>query len=234
MREVAERLLSLYFNRLDCYGVSDGERILTVKGSVTVELVEKHLRGEFELGAHAIEPTRSTCRWVAWDIDDRKTRITLYDRLGRVFPRESVVVERTSGRGYHILLFFLSPIPSEICYSIALKFAEGLKGVETYPKQPWIEPEGYGNWIRLALGYRKTTKRWSRLLSPEKILDVKPILPGEYVNLSEYKQPIPFWLKANRCIHRTQDQSGAWNCLKSDGSVGLCSTFTCPEGSDGS
>jgi hypothetical protein len=226
LKEVAEKLLELYFIRRDAYGISTEKGLQTVKEPVTLDLIMRHLSGEFEIGAHCIEPSQSTCKWIAWDIDRREVAVKLWRKVTDIFPKEACLFEQTSGRGYHILVFWKAPVYSEICYNIARRLSEDLEGVETFPRQPWINPDGYGNWIRLPLGRRG--EHWSRLLHPERILDVKPTLPGEHLNLNEYKMQIPFWLKANRCPHRLQDQSKEWSCLRDDGSIGLCSALTCP------
>jgi len=222
---VAEKMLELFANRVDTYAVDEGMGVRRVEKPLTAEAVLDHLRGRYELVLYAINPERSTSKWTCWDLE--RGVALLRGRLIKVFPEKSVLVEATSGRGYHLWLLYRTPIPSELARAIGLHFAKGLE-VEVFPKQPWVKPDGYGAGVRLPLGYRKATDRWSRLLWPRSILDVEPCLPGLYLDLRRFSQPVPWWLTAQRCVFRIRDQRGGWSCTRLDGSIGICSPEYCP------
>lgn len=124
---------------------------LTVRGEVTDELWEKHLKGEDPIG---IIPIRrdGTCRFGAIDVDDYDLNhvdiVKKLESLGFPFP-----VTRSKSGGAHIWAFFRESIPAEDVIAglrdISAKIGHG--GSEIFPKQSQVfwERGDFGSWINM-------------------------------------------------------------------------------------
>jgi hypothetical protein len=121
----------------------------TLKGPVTVELWQQHIRGERPLG---IVPIRddSTCLWGSIDIDQYDLDLTeVVKRVEHVgLP---LVPCRSKSGGLHLFIFFVDPIDAAIAQDVLRNIAAslGFAGSEIFPKQTKILAEhgDQGNWI---------------------------------------------------------------------------------------
>lgn len=121
-----------------------------MKEPVTVKLITGHLEGRYSLGAHPIGE-KGECRWMGWEVYSAATLPPLRRRVTNMFPENATLIHTTGGRSYHIKVFFKYPIRSEDAYWLARHIAEGLRGVEFFPKQPSVG-RGYRNFMRVPLG----------------------------------------------------------------------------------
>lgn len=226
--ELAERITELFFVRLDAHGVEMLQGWITVKQPVTLELVQQHLRGGPCLGAHPISAD-DRCRWIGWDLDAKEKADLVYSRAVAKYPKSSVLLNSTGGRGYHIRVFFNRSIPAADAHRLAKELTQGMEEVECYPKQASIGVEGLGNFMRLPLGRHRKTDRTGTLIFPQSLLEIKPCAP-----------PVPPTFKqlAEQCQHRVEeakmDNQGrvlkldVYDCLFSNGTVGSCREEQCP------
>lgn len=230
--ELARRIIDLFFVRRDVYGLETENGWITVKEPVTVELVERHLRGEVCLGAHLIGPN-GECRWVGWDIDNPYAFPVFLKFFNENFPR-ACLVHTTGGRSFHVKVFFTRPIRSEDAYKIAKSVAEKLnvKGLDFFPKQPRITETGFGNFMRLPLGRHARTGEFGALVHPKSLLDIKPCPPPDWCIT-------PFKFLAGECAYRVKEcrmdsksgviiETGDFCCTYNDGTVGYCRENLCP------
>ena len=147
------------------------------------------------IGLHAIGSDNRS-RWAAADIDchgsvgdpklNETAAIALYKRLQTLGIR-ALLTDSNGEGGYHLLVAFEQPVPSETAFSFGLWMKQqladlGLPGVETFPKQPKLRlasgdpldsaPE-YGNWLRLP-GHHHTKEHYSRVYDGEQWLVGEP------------------------------------------------------------
>ncbi len=146
--------------------------------------VLRHLEGDATFGLYLLNRA-SCCHLVCVDIDIPKCDLNEVDfknpkakygylkpKLDAVLealsgqlgvPPESILLEDTGGRGYHIWVFFSDEVPGQT----AVSFGEALKRqldfeVEFFPKQGRLTPtRKYGNLIKLPLGLHRKYESWS-------------------------------------------------------------------------
>ena len=216
---LAELILDLFFVRKDAYGIEDENGWRTMKAPVTKILVKQHLRGGPCLGAH-VTSAENQCRWMGWDTDEARLMFVIYERAVKRYPRSAVLFNRTGGRGYHVRVFFERLVPSSLAYRLAYELVKDLKGVEFFPKQPSISEVGFGHFMRLPLGKHGKTGQVGLFLQPRSLFDLQPCAP-------RLPQEPTFDDISFLCSHRILDNLGYWNCLASNGTVGLCTKENC-------
>lgn len=203
---------------------------ITDKRKLTDALLMLHYRGGSTgdiLGLHSTvrkenagtgNPAVCLCRWIAIDIDrhdddtdpevTRKAALALYGRAADLGFRPLLLDSNGRG-GYHLLLLFDAPIPTDVAHAFGKWLRRDWKELgldadpEVFPKQPRIEKDGCGNWLRLpgrhhtrdhftkvwdgsawlegtaAIGYIVATEGSSRDLIPAEALeDKQPIRKG--------------------------------------------------------
>jgi len=224
---LVDKVWSLFVNRDDAYGVETAHGWVTEKRALTKEDVERHLKGAVTIAVHAISK-HNRCKWMAWDVG---SYTLLLEKAKMTYPEKSVLCDWTGGRSYHVWVFFSRPVPSQVAHSLAKEMAKGIfSGIEFFPKQPWVGETGYGNIIRLPLGKHQRKGCWGQLVHPKSLWEVEPSFIPKY-------QPT-FQELAEQCHHRVQEakmDSGGrvvklevYDCLFSNGTVGLCREEKCP------
>lgn len=201
---------------------------MTVKEPVTLEVVQRHLRGEICLGAHPVGPD-GECRWIGWEADSSTMLRPILSAAKSMFPEKAMLVHSTGGRSFHVKVFFNRPIRAEDAYLLAKKVAEGAPGVEFYPKQAKVG-EGFGNFMRVPLGRHGKTGEKGALIQPKSLSEIVPCPPPDWC------API-FKFFAAECTHRVKEvrenkgnfvETGLYCCLYFDGTVGYCDEACCP------
>ena len=223
---LAERILNLFFVRRDVYGLETEDGWKTVKKPVTAKLIMGHLEGRYCLGAHPIGE-KGECRWIGWEVDSAATLPPLRRRVANMFPEKATLIHTTGGRSYHIKVFFKYPIRSEDAYWLARRVAEGLRGVEFFPKQPSIG-RGYGNFMRLPLGRHRKTGRIGVLIQPKSLFEVSPCEPPIPPIFSSLAEECSFRVREARMINGRIELLDTYSCTYHDGSIGRCSQHLCP------
>ena len=138
-------------------GENNGEgkqkgKAFIVRGQVTDELWENHLKGQGPaLGIIPISE-HNTCRWGCIDIDeyDFNHADLVNDIRSKNFP---LIVCRSKSGGAHVFLFTKEPVPASQMQGALKKYSEalGYEGVEIFPKQTEIlvERGDTGNFLNL-------------------------------------------------------------------------------------
>lgn len=181
--------MDLFVCRKDAWAVGSRGRYRAVRGSLSLEQIEAHLRGEVSLQVYALSPAgqgRAVARWGAFDLDAHggdpsllaPLACDLRTALSALVGQERVVVERTGGEGLHVwaLLGCAHPadrvvaVMDEALRTVGLPSAarndlgDG-RAVERYPKRAHLTGKT-GSALRLPLGRHSRTDNWSELLDP--------------------------------------------------------------------
>src|SRR6266568_252895 len=160
-KELDETIVSAYIatfiNRQDVYPIQlDTGSYVSVKKSLTSDLVAAHLKGYITIGAYALEP-HGWAKWLCLDADDEKRWKGLLRFAGGLEKASLVPYLELSRRGGHLWLF----TPSLPGFQVR-RFAKQLladhqvKGIEIYPKQDRPRT-GPGSLVRLPLGIHRLT-----------------------------------------------------------------------------
>ncbi len=166
-------------NRSDCCGgyyQKDGNIHQTTRKAVNLPaLLRRHFqatRADHLVGLHTTS-IENTSRFVAFDIDahsegddpnrNRQTTRRLVETL-RVNGLEPITEDSNGRGGFHVWVFFSAPIPTATAHALCeyVKGEAEAADAESFPKQPNVEPGGYGNWIRLP-GRHHSREHWSRI-----------------------------------------------------------------------
>ncbi|MCZ7538799.1 MAG: CHC2 zinc finger domain-containing protein [Anaerolineae bacterium] len=175
--------------RFDCYSeqLATG-RYRAVKESLTLDMVEAHLRGEQTLGAYALD-AQSRARWICLDADDDHEWAGLLKMVQGLHEQGIHPYIEPSRRGGHLWFFFTDPLPGRDARRLGkqLLTEHNLETVELYPKQDELRT-GPGSLVRLPLGiHRKSGKRYYFVT-----LSGEPLAPSvrEQMRLLAYPVPV--------------------------------------------
>lgn len=175
-------------NRTDCYGQyrpldqrAKGTAF-TVKGSPTDKVLRRHFAGKYVsniVGLHSTAVDKEGASWSKWLVIDYDRKKEEDDaganwRAARAAAQAALdlglnpVIEDSNGWGaYHVWCVFRDPVPTRDVHRLGKYLARDWKkhGLprepEIFPKQPGIDADGYGNWMRLP-GRHHCRAHWSR------------------------------------------------------------------------
>jgi hypothetical protein len=179
-----------FVNRHDCFGryiaverrTDPDLTACTDKDGLTLAVLQKHFQGASTgdlVGLHSTLYTEAGCtsRWLGLDFDrhDEKTdpeviwkfahgRYELLKALGF----QPLLFDSNGKGGCHLVVLFDAPTPTERVFRFGKWLVKGWKesGLddepETFPKQPAIGPDGFGNWLRLP-GRHHTRDHYTRV-----------------------------------------------------------------------
>ena len=149
---------------------------------LTVELLEKHLKGSINLGSYPILKGNMV-NWIGWDVDAKNDMPKAKEYAQKIIQRIEhlpYVVEFSGGKGYHIFLFLSAPMDAKEAKQIAAYIRDsedlpksGPAHVEIYPKQDSISglsEDGTvkqpGNLLKIPLGQHPVSNQWSKFIDP--------------------------------------------------------------------
>ncbi len=145
--------------------------------------IRQHLDGNVTFGLYVLNK-ESRCHLFCVDLDIPKSdikHVNFYDRNEKYnylknklhevldslckfgIPRESILLEETGGRGYHIWIFLSDPIDgaTAVAFGVALKKQLAFE-IEFFPKQGRLTAKRtFGNLIKLPLGLHRKYECWS-------------------------------------------------------------------------
>ena len=95
---------------------------------------------------YCINPEDQTCKWACFDIDCHENftpekdqeNLAKVDELSRRLRERGIepLIECSNGKGgYHVWVFFTSPVPARDLYFFVREIAKGIEGIECNPKQ---------------------------------------------------------------------------------------------------
>ena len=180
-------LLRLFANRFNVYAVQQNNgTYLKVEKPLTVEVVQKHLRGEITVGFYQLDGNNNV-KWLCFDLDPEKledptatAKMIIRECVLKPDPKtprvykKAVLLEasRYPDPSYHVWVFFQPSVPAKAAHWLGLKILEHAnvnpKLVEVFPKQTELTKDRpYGNLVKAPLGLHREAKKWSRFLDLE-------------------------------------------------------------------
>ncbi|KXB07618.1 hypothetical protein AKJ51_00685 [candidate division MSBL1 archaeon SCGC-AAA382A20] len=195
IKEKAKLLLELFANRRDIYAVQwcDGEKhgYRAVRDRLTVERVEKHIRGEITLAFYALGKN-SKAKWMAIDADT--TKIGEFEEIiGRYkelnLPRP--IMEFSGRRGYHYIFLLDKPVAGWKAKALGEAIT---KKHEVFPKgsESSSDTSSPGSCLKIPLGVHQVSQECSVLVNRhfekidnpwERLRNVKKIDISDYQSL---------------------------------------------------
>ena len=188
---LSEALIHFFVNRADCFCFQkrDGS-FVKVGQPLTAEFVNKHLMGEWTVGAYQLG-LDNTVKWLCQDLDPEKLtdpeqaakkiiNVCFEKRKEadgverpRIWPHGLLLeASRYPDPSYHVWILFNMPTYAKVARWLGYRILElanlSPKEVEVFPKQSELSPERpYGNFVKLPLGKHQVANKWSKLLDPE-------------------------------------------------------------------
>jgi hypothetical protein len=180
-KKLAQVLDRLFVNRHGSYALQqpDGQ-YYRVDAPLTLKVLGRDLRGELTVGVYQLGKD-NTVKWLCFDIDPEhnpdpsetaKKLVQACLENKRFYPN-SVWLEasRYPDPSFHVWVLFSIPVKAKVAKWLGaqiIKFAEvNPKQLELFPKQTEIDSEGFGNLVKLPLGFHRVEKKWSKLLDLE-------------------------------------------------------------------
>jgi hypothetical protein len=196
----------LFLGRPDVWGALQGRAI---KERVTPAHYGRHLRGVTSLGIYPL--TREGCvRWFAIDFDqnDPASALKLMEELIHLGIDQGIYLERSKGKGFHIIVFLSDWTPAVAARQIA-RAALTTVGLplttEIFPKQDRLTQQTpWGNYLNLPYFGGGNAEGRRMVLDPQ---DLRPIPLLEWLEQvtcfpSEALQFIAQWLPAGESTRR--------------------------------
>jgi hypothetical protein len=148
-----------------------------VREPLTLQLLSAHLVGLYTLGTYLLDESQH-CSFAVFDADSG-------DGLGRMvglameLARQGIpTILEASRRGGHLWVHLAEPTPARVVRAWLLPSAQAL-GIELYPKQDTLGPDGACSLIRLPLGIHRQARGWFPFVVVNEDGDVVPV--GETV-----------------------------------------------------
>jgi hypothetical protein len=148
-----------------------------VREPLTLPLLAAHLKGQCTLGTYLLDEQHQ-CSFAVFDAD----RSDGLEQLGGLAMELALLgiptVLEASRRGGHLWVHLAEPTPARVVRAWLLPAAH-LLGVELYPKQDTLGPDGACSLIRLPLGIHQQARGWFPFVVVNEGGDVVPV--GETV-----------------------------------------------------
>jgi energy-coupling factor transporter ATP-binding protein EcfA2 len=160
---------SLFFGRMDCYGVGEG---VCIKEPLDVGVIRNHLLGVKRIGVYMVLKDKTA--FAVFDVD--RDSIEDVKELISVSASYDIKyhVEKSKSKGYHIWYFFSEPVSALKVRSLLnhILIESRIIKLEIFPKQNVVEDGKYGNYTNLPLFKTDLPNRTA-------FLDVNTWLPFE-------------------------------------------------------
>lgn len=196
-----------------------------------------HFSGFLTLGMYTTHPERQTCKFFGMDIDAHDGQdvdvvanwwfaLRSFNEL-RAMGLHPLLEDSNGKGGYHVWVLFDNEVSAKYLYALGRwlsQFAPNGVHVETFPKQPMIMANGYGNQMRLP-GKHHKSQHWSGIYDGQKgdlVYDMEAIqlildcplsnadnIPPHVLQYVETRTPTP---TTNNTPNNTQDNqtAGDW------------------------
>ena len=164
-----ELILKTFFYRSDVFAVqSKTGAYFPVKRPITIFDIIDHIEGKVTIGAYCIGDNNCV-KWCCIDLDGQETEEDLSrmsneaDTIYELFPEFPRMKEFSGRRGYHVWIFFKTPMKADLAKTIikARLNKANIYGNEIYPKQTELnEGRKFGNLVKIPNAiHRKSGKR---------------------------------------------------------------------------
>src|SRR5579859_3203755 len=155
-QELVEGYASLFVQCWDYYAVQqrDGSYRPSYQ-PLTLGRVADHLLGRYTLGTYVLDRA-GMCSFVVFDADSEDGLERLVLLAGELAVQGISSVMETSRRGGHLWVFLVEPTAASVVRAWLGPYAVRY-GVEFYPKQDIVRPDGVGSLIRLPLGVHRVS-----------------------------------------------------------------------------
>ncbi len=148
-----------------------------VREPLTLPLLAAHLAGRCTLGTYLLDEQHQ-CSFAVFDADSRDGLEQLVGLAMELAPSGIPTVLEASRRGGHLWVHLAEPTAARVVRAWLLPAAHML-GVEFYPKQDTLGPDGACSLIRLPLGIHQLARGWYPFVCANEDGDVVPV--GETV-----------------------------------------------------
>jgi len=209
------KIWELFVNRADTYLIQnpDGSYI-RVDEPLTPEIIRQHLEGRHTIAIYSLN-IDSKAKWLCFDFDGddaEEQAKKLFKYLRNKQYKNSMLVEHTGNRGYHVWIFF-KPVKAEYLVWIGKKIAEkvDLRTYELFPKHTELnENIRFGDAVKLPFGIHRKSNKRSEMMYPNDLEEIVPLeLPEEiqrkiqvellktetHSSLETPMKPIPWWTR---------------------------------------
>jgi hypothetical protein len=157
--ELLEAYASLFVQRWDQYAVQQRDGLYwRVVEPLSLSHLAEHLAGRWTLGSYVLDAS-SRCSFTVFDADGQDGLERLAVLSEELLQAGIPALLEASRRGGHLWVHFVEPTPATLVRAWLLPYARAL-GVELYPKQGWLSPEGSGSLIRMPLGVHQQSRGW--------------------------------------------------------------------------
>ena len=176
--DLVEAYASLFVHCWSQYAVQqrDGS-YWRVREPLTLPLLTAHFAGRCTLGTYLLDEHHQ-CSFAVFDADSHDGLERLVG-LAMELARQGIpTMLEASRRGGHLWVHLAEPTPACVVRAWLLPSAQSL-GVEFYPKQDTLGPDGACSLIRLPLGIHRQARGWFPFVEVNEDGDVVPV--GETV-----------------------------------------------------
>jgi len=173
--------LQLFVSRRDTYAVQrvqgEDQSYIRVDEELTDKVLKEHIEGKETVGIYQFGAGKGRVKWGCLDIDGEHVvnagskGYTLWQRLVSAgFPSESILIEESgSPDSYHIWVFFENPTSAKSVKAFLEMIIKPIdSNIEVFPKQKDVGVDGYGNLVKLPLGFHKAAKKRSTCVMQSK------------------------------------------------------------------
>ncbi|OQY60371.1 MAG: hypothetical protein B6245_01840 [Desulfobacteraceae bacterium 4572_88] len=186
--------------------------------SLSSALLQGHLTGKHMLGIYPLL-TDHTCHFIAADFDNHGgnqsplTDVTAFYEICQVQEIPCYVFRSRSGRGYHVFIFFQSPVPAWKARTVAFALLREADVIacdteissfdRLFPNQDRLSGKGFGNLIALPFQGKAMAKGHTLLLDPD----------------SDFRNPYPFQWHMLAGVRKTSESDldnliAAWDLVR--------------------
>jgi CHC2 zinc finger len=148
-----------------------------VREPLTLPLLAAHLAGRCTLGTYLLDE-HNQCSFAVFDADSHDGLEQLVGLTMELARHGIPTVLEVSRRGGHVWVHLAEPTPACVVRAWLLPYAQEL-GIEFYPKQDILGPDGACSLIRLPLGIHRQARGWFPFVQVHEDRNVVPV--GETV-----------------------------------------------------
>ncbi len=157
--ELVEAYASLFVYCWDYYAVQQGDGSYRPSYQpLSLARLADHLLGRYTLGTYVVDGL-GFCSFVVFDADSVDGLDRLVRLSGELAAQGISSSVEASRRGGHLWVFLERPTQAQIVRRWLLPYALSY-GVELYPKQDTLAPDGVGSLVRLPLGVHRQSGGW--------------------------------------------------------------------------